>query len=156
MRLLTVFLAMAFVLGAMPQNEKPKEPFDPFADPAEELIKRAERSAKEKRFNELKAAASELKELSQMMSDEIEAGGKDVISVKMWTNLDRAEKLVKKARKAKLLSDKSDGTPSKKAVAEQLYSLAEYAQSKGWSAEDLLLRELKKREKGWRKKERSS
>ena len=98
MRLLTVFLAMAFVLGAMPQNEKPKEPFDPFADPAEELIKRAERSAKEKRFNELKAAAAELKELSQMMSDEIEAGGKDVISAKMWGNLDRAEKLVKTMR----------------------------------------------------------
>lgn len=98
MRLLTVFLAMALVLGAMPQNEKTKEPFDPFADPAEELIKRAERSAKEKRFNELKAAAAELKELSQMMSDEIEAGGKDVISAKMWGNLDRAEKLVKTMR----------------------------------------------------------
>jgi hypothetical protein len=95
MRLLTFFLAMALVLGAMPQNEKTKEPFDPFADPAEELIKRAERSAKEKRFNELKAA---LKELSQMMSDEIEAGGKDVISAKMWGNLDRAEKLVKTMR----------------------------------------------------------
>ena len=32
------------------------------------------------------------------MSDEIEAGGKDVISAKMWNNLDRAEKLVKTMR----------------------------------------------------------
>ena len=62
------------------------------------MIKRAERSAKEKRYNELKAAAAELKELSQKMSDEIEAGGKDVISAKMWSNLDRAEKLVKTMR----------------------------------------------------------
>lgn len=68
----------------------------------------------------------------------------------------RAEKVVKKARKAKLLTNQTDGFPSKKAVAGQLYSLAEYAQSKGWSAEDLLLTELKKREKIWRKKERSS
>ena len=54
--------------------------------------------AKEKRFNELKAAATELKELSRKMSDEIEAGGKDVISAKLWSNLDRAEKLVKTMR----------------------------------------------------------
>ena len=98
MRLLLMFLAMALVLGATPQEEKKKEPFDPFADPAEELIKRAERTQKEKQFNELKAAAVELKELSQKMSDEIEAGGKDVISAKLWSNLDRAEKLVKTIR----------------------------------------------------------
>lgn len=98
MRLLLMFLTMAIVLGAAPQEEKKKEPFDPFANPAEELIKRAERTEKEKRFNELKAAAAELKELSQKMSDEIEAGGKDVISAKLWSNLDRAEKLVKTIR----------------------------------------------------------
>ena len=46
----------------------------------------------------MKAAALELKELSQKMSDEIEAGGKDVISAKLSTNLDRAEKLVKTIR----------------------------------------------------------
>jgi hypothetical protein len=80
------------------QQEKKKEPFDPFADPAEELLRRVERNEKEKRFNDLKAAALELKELSRKMSDEIEAGGKDVISAKIWTNLDRAEKLVKTMR----------------------------------------------------------
>jgi len=68
----------------------------------------------------------------------------------------RAEKVIKKARKAKLLTDRTSGSLSKKAVAEQLYSLAAYAQAKGWSAEDLLLGDLKKREKGWRKKERST
>jgi hypothetical protein len=95
MRLSITILAMILFLGATPQEEKKKEPFDPFANPTEELIKRAERTAKEKRFNELKLAAAELKELSRKMSDEIEAGGKDVVSAKMWTNLDRAEKLVK-------------------------------------------------------------
>ena len=48
-----MFLTMAIVLGAAPQEEKKKPPFDPFADPAEELIKRAERTQKEKQFNEL-------------------------------------------------------------------------------------------------------
>lgn len=110
MRLSVLFLAMAVLLGATSQenkqaapqqnkqeNEK-KEPFDPFADPREEMIKRAERAEKEKKFNELKAAAAELKELATQMSDEIEAGGQDVISAKVWSNLDRAEKLVKTMR----------------------------------------------------------
>jgi len=115
MRLSLLFLAMAVLLGGAPQDdkkapppqeekkdekkeEKKKEPFDPFADPTEELMKRAEKSAQEKRFNELKAAAVELKELTTKMSDEIEAGGKDVVSAKMWSNLDRAEKLIKTIR----------------------------------------------------------
>jgi len=32
------------------------------------------------------------------MSDEIEAGGKEVVSAKIWSNLDRAEKLIKTMR----------------------------------------------------------
>jgi hypothetical protein len=112
MRLSILFLAVAILLAGAsqedkkpsqddkkaPQAEKKKETFDPFADPAEELLKRAEKSAQEKRFNELKAAAAELKELSTKMSDEIEAGGKEVVSAKIWSNLDRAEKLVKTMR----------------------------------------------------------
>ena len=109
MRLSILFLAMAVLLGGASQEdkkapqeekkeEKKKETFDPFADPTEELMKRAEKSAQEKRFNELKAAAAELKELTTKMSDEIEAGGKDVMSAKMWSNLDRAEKLIKTMR----------------------------------------------------------
>lgn len=115
MRHSLLFFAMALLVGAAPQDnkqtppqenkqeetqqeEKKKEPFDPFADPKEEMIKRAERLEKEKRFNELKTAAAELKELSRKMSDEIEAGGKDVISARIWADLDRAEKLVKTMR----------------------------------------------------------
>jgi hypothetical protein len=110
MRLSILFLATAILLGGVsqedkkapqtekPQTEKKKETFDPFADPTEELLKRAEKSAQEKRYNELKAAAAELKELSTKMSDEIEAGGKEVVSAKIWSNLDRAEKLVKTMR----------------------------------------------------------
>jgi XTP/dITP diphosphohydrolase len=66
----------------------------------------------------------------------------------------RAEKIVKKARKAKLIENGKAKARSQKAVAEELYRLAEYAQSKGWSAEDLLRAELNKREKGWRQAER--
>lgn len=67
----------------------------------------------------------------------------------------RVEKLVKKARKAKLLAD---GKParhhvSKSAVAKELFELAAYAQSRGWTAEELLLAETKQREKVLRRLE---
>jgi hypothetical protein len=97
MRLLTLLLAITLLQSA-PQDEKKKATFDPFADPAEELAKRADTAAKEKTFNELKGAAIELRDLSKMISDEIEAGGKDVISAKLGSNLDRAEKLIKTIR----------------------------------------------------------
>ena len=65
----------------------------------------------------------------------------------------RAEKLIKKARKAKLLKELKSPAKSQKQLAEELYRLTEYSQSKGWSAEELLCRELKKRETNWRKAE---
>jgi len=67
----------------------------------------------------------------------------------------RAEKLVKKARKAKVLTDKdrASGKLAKKDLAEALFSLAQFAQEQGWSAEDLLLGEIKKREKDFRRLE---
>ena len=70
----------------------------------------------------------------------------------------RAEKLVKKARKAKFLDEDNSKTnrKSEKAVGEELYRLAQYAQSKGWSAEELLRRELKRREREWRQAEAKS
>ena len=67
----------------------------------------------------------------------------------------RAEKLVKKARKVKVLAedDRAGGKLSKKDLASQLFSLAQYAQEHGWSAEDLLLGEIKSREKNFRRLE---
>jgi hypothetical protein len=64
------------------------------------------------------------------------------------------EKLVKKARKAKLLDEaRSARRPSKSAVARQLFELAAYAQSRGWTAEELLMAETKKRERRLRRLE---
>ena len=66
----------------------------------------------------------------------------------------RAEKLVKKARKAKLTTDnKKAKRISKTKLAEELFELAAYAQAQGWHAEDLLRGEIKKRERALRKLE---
>jgi uncharacterized protein YabN with tetrapyrrole methylase and pyrophosphatase domain len=67
----------------------------------------------------------------------------------------RAEKLVKKARKAKVLADEhsSKNGLKKRQLAEQLFSLAQLAQQQGWSAEALLRGEVQKQERGFRKKE---
>lgn len=66
----------------------------------------------------------------------------------------RVEKLVKKARKAKLLDQpKPTRHRSKTALARELFELAAYAQARGWTAEELLLGETKRREKQWRRRE---
>jgi tetrapyrrole methylase family protein/MazG family protein len=66
----------------------------------------------------------------------------------------RAEKLMKKARKAKLIPDaKTKRSKSKSAVAKELFELAAYAQERGWTAEELLMGETKKRERALRKRE---
>jgi hypothetical protein len=100
MRVLLLLLVTTILVAGNPQDEKKKEkePFDPLADPREELVRRTEKMAKEKKYTELKEAAAELAELSKKMSEEISAGGKEVISARIWTNLDRAEKLVKTMR----------------------------------------------------------
>ena len=68
----------------------------------------------------------------------------------------RAEKLVKKAGKAKLLP--GDEKPSRKlsrtALAKELFALAALAQARGWSAEELLTSEIKRREREFRRRER--
>lgn len=68
----------------------------------------------------------------------------------------RAEKLLKKAHRAKL----ADGPPRRKLgraqLARELFGLASYAQGKGWSAEDLLRAETRKQERTWRRQERHS
>jgi XTP/dITP diphosphohydrolase len=63
----------------------------------------------------------------------------------------RAEKLVKKARKAHLLATvKPERKVSKVNIAKQLFALAESAQVHGWSAEELLSAETKRREHQFR------
>src|SRR6266496_3653169 len=67
----------------------------------------------------------------------------------------RAEKLVKKARKAGLLAA-ANGKPAARTKAEagrQLFALVEEAQRRGWSDEELLRAEPKKRERDWRRRE---
>ncbi len=67
----------------------------------------------------------------------------------------RAEKLLKKARKAKL-ADESSTTmrrKSRKAVAVELFDLVGFAQKQGWCAEELLVGEIKQRERQLRRVE---
>jgi uncharacterized protein YabN with tetrapyrrole methylase and pyrophosphatase domain len=82
----------------------------------------------------------------------------------------RAEKLLKKARKANLL-DSSAGLrcraaqisqgraaarPYRKSeLAKELFELASFAQSRGWSAEELLAGEIKKQERQLRRQEQA-
>ncbi len=69
----------------------------------------------------------------------------------------RAEKLVKKARKAKLIpaTKVSRRQPAKTRLAAQLFSLAQRAQAHGWSAEELLCEEIQRREAAWRRREQT-
>ena len=67
----------------------------------------------------------------------------------------QAAKLVKKALRAKLMAEvreKPAGT--KRELAERLFALAQFAQEQGWSAEDLLRSETKRRERVLRAKEK--
>ena len=68
----------------------------------------------------------------------------------------RAEKLVKKARKAGFLENKSAGAQSKRDVAAKLFELTQQAQNHGWSAEELLRNESARHERTWRKAERAA
>lgn len=68
----------------------------------------------------------------------------------------RAEKLVKKARKAKLLPERRTAKkPAKAVIAKKLFALAEVAHAHGWSAEELLADEIKRREKELRRREQA-
>jgi uncharacterized protein YabN with tetrapyrrole methylase and pyrophosphatase domain len=67
----------------------------------------------------------------------------------------RAEKLLKKARKAKLIPEEMPrARRTKKKLAEALFALAQFAQREGWSAEDLLRSEIQNKEKRLRLLER--
>ena len=68
-----------------------------------------------------------------------------------------AEKLLKKARKAKVLADghHSKRKLTKTALAKELFELAAFAQSRGWCAEELLTGEIKKQERRLRRREQA-
>lgn len=67
----------------------------------------------------------------------------------------RAEKLVKKARKADLLPEaKARRQPNKSAMARRLFVLTREAQRHGWSAEEMLGDEIKRQEQALRRRER--
>jgi uncharacterized protein YabN with tetrapyrrole methylase and pyrophosphatase domain len=73
----------------------------------------------------------------------------------------RTEKLVKKARKVFADGHRADSHGSKRrltkaALARELFELATSAQSRGWSAEELLREEIKKREHEFRREEAKS
>jgi MazG family protein len=69
----------------------------------------------------------------------------------------RAEKLLKKARKAKLLAEEgvSKQKFAKTALARELFELTSSAQLRGWSAEELLAAEIKKQEQQLRRREQA-
>jgi len=73
-------------------------------DPLKDLQKKAEKEASEKNYKELKEAAAELADISKQISSDIDEGGKDVISARIFERLDRIEKLTKRIR------DKAKGT----------------------------------------------
>lgn len=68
-----------------------------------------------------------------------------------------AEKLLKKASKAKLLSYRKPAglSGTRNELGRKLFNLVQRAQRRGWSAEDALRAEAKKRERVWRERERS-
>ena len=68
----------------------------------------------------------------------------------------RAEKLVKKARKARLPETEALARPARtrQGLASELFLIAAEAQKRGWSAEELLRQESARRERVWRREER--
>ncbi len=74
----------------------------------------------------------------------------------------RAQKLVKKATKAGLVTSSvvahsaaRSKPATKREIAEGLFWVAEYCHTRGWSAEELLRTETRRREKAWRRLESS-
>jgi uncharacterized protein YabN with tetrapyrrole methylase and pyrophosphatase domain len=66
----------------------------------------------------------------------------------------RAAKLLKKARKAGLLPPLRRSRLTSQALARRLFALARQAQARGWSAEDLLRRQVAQQERALRQRER--
>jgi MazG family protein len=70
----------------------------------------------------------------------------------------RAEKLLKKAKRARIETKKTGSSSSSGpgAIGRKLFELAQAAHDKRMSAEDLLRKEIVRREKAWRKLERKT
>lgn len=73
----------------------------------------------------------------------------------------RAEKLIKKARKAGLLSEPVPSGPggvprTRRQLARALFALVAQAQRRGWCAEELLRTEAKRLERQWRLQEKQT
>jgi len=67
----------------------------------------------------------------------------------------KAAKLVKRAHKAKLMAAGTDKPArTKKELAQRLFTLARFAEERGWSAEDCLRSEIKRCERALRAKEK--
>jgi XTP/dITP diphosphohydrolase len=66
----------------------------------------------------------------------------------------RAEKLIKKARRAKLVQSTPPAKLTRNEIGRRLFMLVAGAQAKGWSAEDLLRSESRRQEWKWRTLER--
>ncbi len=67
----------------------------------------------------------------------------------------QAAKLVNKAHKAKLMTESARRPArTKRELAESLFALAQFAQERGWSAEDLLRSETRRRERMLRQQEK--
>jgi uncharacterized protein HemY len=67
----------------------------------------------------------------------------------------RSQKLLKKASKAGLASvPQKPKASDRKALATALFDLTAQCQAAGWSAEELLRAELRRRESDWRREER--
>lgn len=69
----------------------------------------------------------------------------------------QAHELVKKARRAKLLTQESkEKLGSKTQLARKLFEIAQFCQARGWNAESLLRAETKKRAQALRRRESAS
>jgi hypothetical protein len=95
MRFIISTTLLAAVLAAQ-SRQSPSQQFP--RDPLKEMQKRAEKAASERNYKELKDATTELADLSRQISQDVDQGGKDVISARIFERLDRIDKLTKRIR----------------------------------------------------------
>ena len=67
-------------------------------DPFKEAMRRAEKEASEKNFNDLKEAANGLAVLSKELSDEVDKGSQHVISARLFDKIEKIEKLTRQIK----------------------------------------------------------